>query len=228
MKPFCHMHRLTSLPDRAIYHCSEPKISLQNSFDKNGKTMCVHGNTQISFYKLPQGVSFELFIWLLRSQIHIMSKMKSPPPHPIFAEIDRFIKLRESLNVHWSNLQRLYNNFLSMQLVYNFVLEKRFDIEEETERKTATDVFIRNYYSLILFLVDEIITVQNGRLIRKYQVNSLPEIYKSKGRMNYFNNFSDENFKSVPLTLLSIDGLAFIRKICLENLMKYKSEVKLL
>lgn len=157
-----------------------------------------------------------------------MSKMKSPPLHPIFAEIDRFNKLRESLNVHWSNLQRLYNNFLSMQLVYNFVLEKRFDIEEKTERETATDVFIRNYYSLILFLVDEIITVQNGRLIRKYQVNSLPEIYKSKDRMNYFNNFSVENSKSVPLTLLSIDGLAFIRKICLENLMKYKSEVKLL
>lgn len=140
-------------------------------------------------------------------------KKKVTMENPVFEKIRVFESLKKELFDKWRFMvDTLCDNLHQLKIMYSNILKRRTEISLDNGRLTAIDFFIRNYYGTILLLMDEVATMQNGRLIRKWQEEELDKRHVVE-RKNYFNAFSKDNEKAkdVKLTLLSADGVTFVR-----------------
>jgi hypothetical protein len=154
------------------------------------------------------------------------TKKKCATENPIFEKIRAFELLKKELFNKWSSVDTLCGNLNDLKLMYHAVLKRRTEISLDNGRLTAIDFFIKQYYCTILYVTDEITTLQNGRLLREWQEKDLDAKHRTE-RKNYFNAFSKDSHKAkdVTLTLLSIDGVAHVRLSTKQDTDLYIAEV---
>ena len=123
-----------------------------------------------------------------------------------------------------SKIENWIHNLFKMNADFETILvELRKRSAAEVEFVPIYQHYLKQYFSLILFILDKLLILQNGRIIQNHQALETDKEYIVPNRFNYFNNDYAKGVERVKLSYLSVEGVIFFKQ---EILKEFKDHCK--